>query len=133
MEAELPDILQKYSLLLKKSSSKAKPQKYPEYSCYSEQKIPFEFSDDMSAVIRMPFQKRVSCGETYVDSFAKLVPCRTKLCHECNKRQWGDPSFSHDAMIITHNQIVPAKGNPSKHNFVCTSQKHFMQYSINSA
>lgn len=108
-ESELPEVLQEYTQLLSQTVAPSLKQ-YPDYSCLSRAKIPFELSSEMSTILQMPIRERFNI----FTNVAELVPCSTSvLCNQCHQTSWGDPYLYCDATVVTINQLLPAKGTYS--------------------
>ena len=104
--SELPEPLQEYVQLLSRTFTTSLEQ-YPDHSCLSRAKIRFEFSSEMSTILRMPIRERFNM----LTCVAELVPCNVSaICGHCQQSAWGDPYIHCDATIVTNNQLLPAKG-----------------------
>ena len=85
VKAELPDSLQRYSELLFHDSSPRSIKKYPDYSCLSKQEIPFKLTSELSKILQIPFEERVSYSK--IEDMAHLRPDTIVSC-ECDQGEW---------------------------------------------
>ena len=114
-ETELPDVLLQYNNLLQLQLTAPHlilKKHYPDYSCFSKKKIPFQLSNEMSKVLQMPVNKRfniITSDDDDAMEYAMLLP-NTVSCGQCNNMSWGEPIFSNKATIVTSNQLIAAKG-----------------------
>lgn len=103
---DLPETLQEYAQLLSVTPF-ISLEKYPDYSCLSKQNIPFDVTLDMSTILKMPVGVRFNM----TSSVHELVPRTTSVaCPQCQECSWSDPFFHFESTIVTHNQLLPAKG-----------------------
>ena len=102
---ELPHALQQFYSLL---TNKIVPGKqYPDLTCVSKCKIPFDLPINLSAVLRM------STAERYrmYNNVAQLVPQSLSIaCTKCSQISWNDPYLEHNAIIVSTNEVLNAQG-----------------------
>lgn len=78
---------------------------YPDLTCVSKCKIPFDLPINLSAVLRM------STAERYrmCNNVAQLVPQSLSIaCTKCSQISWNDPYLEHNA--VSTNEFLNAQG-----------------------
>ncbi len=94
-KSDLPKILQEYAqLLLPLPTTSFSHKRYPDYSCFSHETIPFVLSSEISKMLQMNVRERFNI----VNDVAELFPfCNVQQpCRQCNQRCWdNNPTFTY--------------------------------------
>ena len=100
----IPETLEQFASQLNLEAKK--PTKEQSSSLQSSKKIPFELPSEMAGVLKQPFSQRFKMDEGGV--------CHLRdddsLCSQCGFSAWYENGSSADTVIITRNQLFPAKG-----------------------
>ena len=106
-DLELSDLLQQYGKLLLNVLPSPVMKQTTYHSCLSYLPIPFDLPVNLAAVLRLPDNERFKIS----NEVAELLPTSSsEVCSICGHASWSEPFLKQDGMIVTRNQLIPAKG-----------------------
>ena len=112
---ELPDCLQTFAL-----PPESKPPRKEAYSSVvSTKKIPFHTSQTLAEVFKQPLVDRFNMQNGLFHLQEAQVP--DPVCRQCGLSIWAEDIVCYKSMVVTHNDIIPARCNSMCCNFIAIS------------